>query len=63
MSKEYDTDQILEAAKVLISMARKQSSDPMAAKMALEAAATQIEREYTAAVHAQALFNALKGSS
>ncbi len=62
MSKTYDSDQILENAKALIKLARQQHDDPMAAKMALEAAASQIERETVAQVHAQAMFNALKGS-
>jgi hypothetical protein len=60
MIKEYDTNAVLEAAKLLIKLARQQASDPMEAKMALEAAAAQIEREITAGVHAQAFYNALK---
>lgn len=62
MSKTYDSDQILENAKALIKLARQQHDDPMAVKMALEVASTQIEREVTSEAHAQAIFNALKRS-
>lgn len=63
MVKHYDTDAIFDSAKDLIKKARALSNgDPQAAKMALEAAASQIEREVMAAGQAQALFKALKGS-
>lgn len=61
MAEKYDSDEILDVAKVLIRTAREQVTDPMVAKMALEAAASQIEREVVAQVHAQAYLNALTG--
>jgi hypothetical protein len=62
MIKEYDTNAVLEAAKALVKLAREQSDDPMVAKMALEAAASQIEREVMAGVLAQTMYNALKSA-
>lgn len=62
MPKNYNSDQILESAKSLIKLAREQSADPMEAKMALEAAAAQIEREVMAGVLAQTMYNALKSA-
>lgn len=50
MAKDYDTDAIFDSAKELTKTARRLSGgDPQAAKMALEAAAGQIEREIMAA--------------
>lgn len=63
MANDYNSDDILESAKALIRKSRElHQGDPQAAKMALEAAASQIEREIMAAAQAQALFKALRGN-
>ena len=62
MQNKYDSDSILDATKILIKKARELSGgDPQVAKMALEAASQQIEREVNADVTVCLLHKALKG--